>query len=225
MAGLDGPRLTPRSGGPARQLVVLLHGVGADGADLIGFAPALAAALPDAAFVAPDAPSPCDMAPFGRQWFSLQDRSPARLAAGVQAVEPALRAFLEAELSRLSLPASALALVGFSQGAMTALHTGLRMADPPAAILAYSGALLAPESLPADLVARPSPPPVLLVHGEADGVVPVRASRMAEAALRAAGVPVEALFIPGLDHTIDDSGLRAGIACLLRAFAPGQPGA
>ena len=96
MAGLEGPRVGPRSGGPARRLVVLLHGVGADGADLIGFAPVLAESLPDAAFVAPDAPFPCDMAPFGRQWFSLQDRNPARLAAGVRAVEPALRAFLEA---------------------------------------------------------------------------------------------------------------------------------
>ena len=80
MAELDGPRLPPRSGKPARQLVVLLHGVGADGADLIGLAPTLAETLPDAAFVAPDAPFPCDMAPYGRQWFSLQDRSPARLA-------------------------------------------------------------------------------------------------------------------------------------------------
>ena len=225
MAGLDGPRLPPRSGVPARQLVVLLHGVGADGADLIGLAPYLAEALPDAAFVAPDAPYPCDMAPFGRQWFSLQDRSPARLEAGVRTAEPAIRAFLEAELSRLSLPASALALAGFSQGAMTALHVGLRMADAPAAILAYSGGLLAPESLPAELAARDSPPPVLIVHGEADGVVPVRASRVAEAALRAGGVPVESLFIPGLDHTIDDSGLRAGIAFLRRAFATGRPGA
>jgi phospholipase/carboxylesterase len=225
VAELDGPRLPPRSGGRARQLVVLLHGVGADGADLIGFAPALAQALPDAAFVAPDAPSPCDMADFGRQWFSLQDRSPARLAAGVRAAEPVLRAFLESELSRLSLPASALALVGFSQGAMTALHTGLRMAEAPAAILAYSGALLAPESLPAEIASRP-PPPVLLVHGEWDGVVPVGASRAAEVMLRAAGVPVEALYVAGLDHTIDDTGLAAGIAALRRAFAlDPRPGA
>jgi phospholipase/carboxylesterase len=224
MAGLDGPRLPPRSGGPARQLVALLHGVGADGADLIGLAPVLAEALPDAAFVAPDAPFPCDMAPYGRQWFSLQDRSPARLAAGVRAAEPLLRAFLEAELSRLSLPASALALAGFSQGAMTALHAGLRMAEPPAAILAYSGALLAPESLPAEIAASP-PPPVLLVHGEVDGVVPVRATRMAEAALRAAGVPVEALYLPGLDHSIDDTGLAAGLSALLRAFGLDPPGA
>lgn len=226
MAGLDGPRLPPRSGGPARHLVVLLHGVGADGSDLIGLAPVLSEALPGAAFVAPDAPFPCDMAPFGRQWFSLQDRSPARLAAGVRAAAPALRAFVEGELARLSLPASALALAGFSQGAMMALHTGLRMDDPPAAILAYSGALLeSPESLAAEVVAaaRKPRPPVLLVHGEADGVVPVAASRAAEAALRGAGVPVEALYIPGLDHTIDETGLAAGVSVLRRAF--GTPGA
>lgn len=227
MAELDGPRLPPRSGGPARRLVVLLHGVGADGADLIGLAPVVAEALPDAAFVAPDAPFPCDMAPYGRQWFSLQDRDPARLAAGVRAVAPALEAFLTAELRRLSLPASALALLGFSQGAMTALHVGLRMTEPPAAILAYSGALLAPESLSADAATARSapPPPVLLVHGESDGVVPVGASRMAEAALRGAGVPVEALYIPALDHGIDDAGLAAGVSALLRAFARPAPSA
>lgn len=222
MTGLDGPRLPPRSGGPARQLVVLLHGVGADGADLIGLAPVLAEALPDAAFVAPDAPFPCDMAPFGRQWFSLQDRSPARLTAGVRAVEPAVQAFLDAELSRLGLPASAMALAGFSQGAMTALHAALRRANPPAAILAYSGALLAPESLP-DELAVPAPP-VLLVHGESDSVVPAAASRMAESVLRGVGIPVESLYIPGLEHGIDEAGLAAGVAALRRAFAPGAPG-
>ncbi len=215
MAQLDGPRFGPLAGGPARQLVVLLHGVGADGRDLIELAPAWAEALPEAAFIAPDAPSPCDMAPFGRQWFSLQDRSPARLAAGVRAVAPLVDAFLEAELARLALPPSALALMGFSQGAMTALFTGLRRATAPAAILAYSGALLAPESLAAEIACRP---PVLLVHGEADDVVPVQASRMAESALRAAGVPVRALYIPGLAHGIDDAGVAAGAEALRQGF-------
>ncbi|MBV1799070.1 alpha/beta hydrolase [Siccirubricoccus sp. G192] len=219
MVELHGPRRGPASGGPARQLVVLLHGVGADGQDLIELAPVWARALPEAAFIAPDAPSPCDMAPYGRQWFTLQDRSPARMAAGVRAVAPLLDAFLEAELARLSLPASALALMGFSQGAMTALFTGLRRATPPAAILAYSGALLAPEALTAEIVSRP---PVLLVHGEADEVVPAQASRAAEAALRAAGVPVEALYRPGLGHGIDEAGLAAGAALLAKTFSSGS---
>lgn len=215
MVRLDGPRFGPKSGGTARQLVVLLHGVGADGADLIALAPEWAEALPEAAFVAPDAPFPCDMTPFGRQWFSLSDRDPARLAVGVRAVAPAVAAFLREELDRQGLPPSALALMGFSQGAMTALEVGLRGPVPPAAILAYSGALLAPETLAAEIRARP---PVLLVHGEADEVVPAWASRFAESALRAAGVPVEALFRPGLGHGIDAAGLAAGAAMLRRVF-------
>lgn len=215
MQRLDGPRLAPAGGGPARQLVVLLHGVGADGSDLAGLAPVWAGALPQAAFVAPDAPFHCDMAPWGRQWFSLQDRDPAVMAAGLRATAPMVEAFLQAELDALGLPPSALALMGFSQGAMTALHVGLRGAVTPAAILAYSGALLDPPSLAAELRARP---PVLLVHGEDDGVVPVWAGRFAESALQEAGVPVEALFVPGLEHSIDETGLAAGARLLRRAF-------
>ena len=103
MAGLDGPRLAPRSGGPARNLVVLLHGVGADGSDLIGLAPLLAEHLPDAAFHAPDAPFPCDMAPYGRQWFSLQDRRPAAMLAGVRRAAPRCRC---CSRCRTSMPTS-----------------------------------------------------------------------------------------------------------------------
>jgi phospholipase/carboxylesterase len=215
MASLDGPRLAPASGGAAKQLVVLLHGLGADGQDLIGLAPLWAAALPEAAFVAPDAPQPCDMAPYGRQWFSLQDRSPARIAAGVRAAAPALQGFLDAELARLGLPDSALAIAGFSQGCMMTLFCGLRRAQAPATLLGYSGALLALESLATEATVRP---PVLLVHGEADDIVPVAASRTAEAALRAAGIAVEAIYRPGLGHGIDEAGLAAGAAALARGF-------
>lgn len=215
MARLDGKRREPASGGAAKQLVVLLHGVGADGADLIGIAAEWARMLPDAAFVAPDGPEPCDMAPYGRQWFSLADRAPARLEAGVRAAAPALGEFLRAELATLGLPDSALAVMGFSQGAMLALFAGLRGAPAPAAILAYSGALLAPASLAVELAQRP---PVLLVHGEADGVVPAAASRAAEASLREAAVPVEALYPPALGHGIDAAGIAAGARLLARCF-------
>jgi phospholipase/carboxylesterase len=211
----EGHRFGPLSGGAARQLVVVLHGLGADGADLIGLAPDWAKGLPDAAFLAPDAPEPCDMAPYGRQWFSLQDRSPATVAAGTRRAASALNAWLDAELARLGLPGSALALAGFSQGAMMALFAGLRRPVPPAAILAYSGALVGSESLAAEITGRP---PVLLVHGEADDVVPVGASRLAERTLRAAGVPVEALYRPGLAHGIDQPGLAAGARVLQAAF-------
>ncbi len=216
MAELDGPRFGPRSGGLAKQLVVICHGVGADGYDLIDIAPLWAEALPDAVFVAPNAPEPHDAAPHGRQWFSLRDRSPPVLEAGLRASMPVFNRFIDAELARLELPQDACALTGFSQGAMMALFTGLRRAIPPRAIVAYSGALLAPDTLAGEMRGRP---PVLVVHGEADDVVPVARSRMAEQALRAAGVPVESLYCPGLGHGMDDAGLSAGALFLQKAFS------
>jgi phospholipase/carboxylesterase len=212
MPKLDGPRWGPRENGPAKQLVVLCHGVGADGHDLIDLAPTWAHALPHAAFVAPDAPEPYDQAPLGRQWFSLADRTPARLIAGVGPAAEALNAFVDEELARLGLKPDALAMMGFSQGAMTSLHAALRRPVAPRAVLSYSGALMVPQGI----LVRP---PVLLVHGEADEVVPAFRSRDAEAALREAGVPVESLFCPGLGHGIDEAGLSRGALFLQRAFA------
>ena len=208
---LDGPRWGPASGGPAKQLVVLLHGLGADGHDLIDLAPGWGEALPDAAFVAPDAPFPCDLAPYGRQWFSVQDRTPATIIAGVGAAMAPLNAFLDAELARLGLPGAALALMGFSQGAMMTLAAGLRRSPAPAA--AYSGRIAFP--LPEDLSAAP---PVLLAHGLADEVVPAAGSREAESALRAKGVDVQAVYSPRLGHGLDDAGMEAGLSLLQRAF-------
>ena len=210
---LDGPRWGPASGGPAKQLVVLLHGLGADGHDLIDLAPGWGEALPDAAFVAPDAPFPCDLAPYGRQWFSVQDRTPATIIAGVGAAMAPLNAFLDAELARLGLPGAALALMGFSQGAMMTLAAGLRRSPAPAALLAYSGRIAFP--LPEDLSAAP---PVLLAHGLADEVVPAAGSREAESALRAKGVDVQAVYSPRLGHGLDDAGMEAGLSLLQRAF-------
>jgi len=218
MTLLDGPRWGPKSGAPAKQLVILCHGLGADGHDLIDLAPAWAPALPDAAFAAPDAPELCDMAGFGRQWFSVADRTPAIMEAGVRQAARSLDAFIGAELARLGLAPEAYALMGFSQGAMTALFTGLRRQAAPRAILAFSGALLAPDSLASEFCNRA---PVLLAHGEADEVVPASRSRDAETALLAAGVPVESHFSPYLGHGIDDSGISLGALFLQRAFAAG----
>lgn len=218
MATLDGPRWKPVGGGAARQLVVLCHGVGADGHDLIGLAPAWSRALPDAAFVAPAAPEYYDQDPHGsgRQWFSVADRTPSVMAEGVRRAAALLGPFVDAELARLALPSTSYALMGFSQGAMTVLFTGLRRPTAPRAILAYSGALLAPETLASELANRA---PVLLVHGEADDVVPTIRSREAERVLRTAGVPVEAHYTSALGHGIDDAGIAVGAAFLQRAFA------
>jgi phospholipase/carboxylesterase len=215
MAELDGPRWGPASKAAPAQLVVLCHGLGADGHDLIDLAPTWGHALPDAAFVSVDAPFAHDSG-FGRQWWSVADRSPPVVEAGVRRAAAFLNSFIDAELQRLGLPADGYALMGFSQGAMTALFTGLRRASAPRAILAFSGALIAPESLATELANHA---PVLLVHGEADDVVPAQRSRDAEAALRAANVPVEAVYVPRLGHGIDDTGLAMGALTLQRAFA------
>ncbi|MFT8245419.1 alpha/beta hydrolase [Roseomonas sp. BN140053] len=208
---MDGLRLEPASGGAPRQLVVLLHGLGADAQDLFGLAPAWAAAAPEAAFVALDAPDAYADAPFGRQWFPLGDCRPAVLTAAIRAAGPALEERLAALLAAEAVPAAGLVLMGFSQGAMMALQVGLRRATPPAGIMAFSGALLDPPA------SRTTPwPPVLLVHGREDEVVPAAASAQAEAALRALGAPVSTLFVPGLGHGIDDSGLAAGAEFLRR---------
>lgn len=214
MRELDGPRWGPAGGGAPRRLVVIAHGLGADGHDLIDLGPYFGKALPDALFVAPDGPEPRTGEPTGRQWFDPGDRAPAHLAASVAVAAADLLGFVDAELLRLRLPPEQVALVGFSQGAMVSLHAGLRRAPPPRAIVAYAGALLDPKLPP-----LPAPPPVLLVHGDADDVVPPQASARAAEALRAAGVAVELVSVPGLGHALDDTGLSAGALFLQRAFS------
>lgn len=212
---LQGLVFEPASGGEAKQLVVLCHGVGADGHDLIGLAPYWAPALPDAKFVSPHAPFPCDMAPFGRQWYSLQDRSADAIEAGTREAAPILDAFLDRQLADLGLDDTKLALVGFSQGTMMSLFVGPRRAKACAGILGYSGRLPAPESLPAEIRSKP---PVFLIHGDADPIVPFESLELARAALDGAGVPVEAHSRPGLGHSIDEWGLQAGAQFLRRVL-------
>jgi len=219
-AELDGPRLSPRSGA-ARQLVVFLHGYGADGNDLIELGRAWQLALPQAAFVSPHAPEPCGQAPAGRQWFPLTFRDPNERWVGVNQAAPVLEKFLAAELARQSLPPGALALVGFSQGTMMALHVGLRRAGAPAAIVGYSGLLVTPpdgnlEAFAATITSRP---PVLLVHGDRDDLIPAQALFQTAQALAALGVPVEWHLSAGLGHGIDAEGLRQGGEFLARRFA------
>lgn len=218
-AELDGPRIEPR-GGAARRLVVFLHGYGADGNDLIELGSAWQDILPETAFVSPHAPEACGQAPMGRQWFPLTFREMDERWIGVNKAAPVLERFLQAELARQKLPASALALVGFSQGTMMALHVGLRLAAAPAAIIGYSGMLVlpgdsGPEKIAADVKSRP---PVLLVHGDADDLIPPQALFFSAQALAALEVPVEWHMSNGVGHGIDSEGLRHGGAFLARRF-------
>ena len=213
---LDGPRLPPAAGGAPKQLVVFLHGYGADGNDLIGLGREWARLLPNAAFVSPNAPEPCAMSPMGRQWFNLTFREFGELVRGVKHAAPALDDFLDAELKRVNLGPRALALVGFSQGTMMALGVGLTRHPAPAAIVGYSGALATLEALPGG---PGSGPAILLVHGDMDEVIPVDAMFMAREQLASAGLPVEWHVAEGIGHGIDGEGLRLGGAFLKQAFA------
>jgi phospholipase/carboxylesterase len=216
---IDGPRLAPAAGGAPRQLVVFLHGYGADGDDLIGLGREWAKLLPHAAFVSPHAPEPCGMSPLGRQWFNLTFRDAGEMVRGLKHAAPTLGAFLDAELKRHNLPARALALVGFSQGTMLALSVGLARVPSPAAIVGYSGALATVEALPKHPAEAPA---ILLVHGDMDEVIPVEAMFIAREQLAKAGLPVEWHLAQGIGHGIDAEGLQLGGTFLKQAFAAAQ---
>jgi len=205
---LSGPRLDPKNQ-KADALIVMLHGYGADGNDLIGLAKPLSQVLPAAAFVSPNAPQPCPGAGF--QWFPIAELDPEKLHAGVLSAAPGLNSFIDGELKRLSLTRDRLALIGFSQGTMMALHIGLG-GTKPAAIVGFSGMLTG------EPAAR-DPTPVLLNHGGSDPLIPAEALYLTAATLGAYGVRVEWHISPGLGHGIDDAGLAHAAAFLALAFA------
>src|SRR5215472_12434507 len=157
MPALSGPSRPPASGGKPSRLVILLHGLGADGNDLIGLAPYWARLLPTTEFLSPNAPFPCDMAPYGYQWYSSQDRSSEAALAGVRAAAPILDAFIDEALARRGREERDLALVGFSQGTVMSLYVGLRRDKHLAGIVGYSGRLLLPICWRANCARTPKP--------------------------------------------------------------------
>jgi phospholipase/carboxylesterase len=208
MRPLEGPVVEPAAGGPATSLVIFLHGVGADGHDLIGLAPMLRRYLPNTAFLSPHAPEPCDMAPMGRQWFSLMDRRHDALLQGVQRAAPDVAALLDAERDKRGLAADRCALFGFSQGTMTALHVAPRYQPALAGVVGCSGALIGAELLSDELRTKP---PLLLMHGDLDEVVPVQALPAAREAFEGLDFSVQWEIRRGLGHGIDPEGIdRAG---------------
>lgn len=213
---LTGPERKPRSG-KAKQLVVILHGWGADGDNLIDLADLFAQALPDAHFFAPNAPDICEVNPYGYQWFSLMDRRMEPMLSGARQAADTLNAFLDARQQELGLDNSHTALVGFSQGTMLSLHAGLRHEPPLACIVGYSGMLLGPELLAREMKSKP---PVCLIHGQLDDVVPYTSLNAAESVLRAHGLTVETHTRPGIGHSIDMPGIEIA-AKFLKAHLAG----
>ncbi len=216
MALIDGPRL-PAKSRMAKQLVVFLHGYGADGNDLIAVARQWQGFMPDAAFISPNAPEPCVQSPGGRQWFALTMRDQNERWAGVNKAALGLNAFLDEELNKLGLDSSKLALVGFSQGAMLALHVGLRRSKP-AAILSYSGELVGPQHLAGTRPKGAKAPPILLVHGSEDDVIAAESLFASAEALAAAEIPSQWHLSLGLGHGIDGAGLMHGGLFLAQSF-------
>jgi phospholipase/carboxylesterase len=206
--------------GQARSVVIFVHGYGANGADLLGLADPLGPHLPGTAFYAPDAPEPCVLNPMGFQWFPipwLDGSSEEAARTGLLAASDDLNAFIDDVLAREGVGPDALALVGFSQGTMMSLQIAPRRADPVAGVVGFSGRLIAPDLLAAEAVVRP---PVLLVHGDADDVVPLSALPEAADALDAAGFETYTHISKGTGHGIAHDGLSLALS-FLREKLPG----
>ena len=207
--------VSPLSGKKPTSAIILLHGLGADGADLISLGEEWRDTLPDTEFLAPDAPFPCDMASFGYQWFSLQDQSPEAILAGVKQAAPMVNNYIDEVLKTRELSPRRLALVGFSQGTMMSLYVGLRREEQLACIVGYSGLLVDAENLPAE---KKSSPPILLFHGMMDPVIPFFFLDQTEKGLKAAGLSVESYARKGLGHGIDSFGMTEGLSFLKKAL-------
>ncbi|MET1753958.1 dienelactone hydrolase family protein [Novosphingobium sp. RD2P27] len=215
---VNGASLQPLSGARPKQIVLLLHGFGSSGSDMISLAPGWQHSLPDALFLAPHAPQRCGFGA-GYQWWALSDISPQALAAGAAKAAPAINAFVDRKLSQYSLTGADLAIVGFSQGTMMALHVGLRRVRPVAAIVGYSGMLTSISDLRHEETGRT---PILLVHGSHDQVVPVAALHGAESELKRLGLDVSTHVSAGVGHSVDPVGLRLGQEFVTRALTGGS---
>ncbi len=196
--------------------MILFHGYGSNGQDLAGLAQAWAPNLPDVAWASPNAPESVPGYPNGFQWFPISRLDPDLMEQGVRSAHASAEQFVKSELKRWNLTPADLVLVGFSQGTMMALHTGLRREIAPAGVLGFSGALAGPERLKTEMTAKP---PILLIHGDQDDVLPVGMTLMAAQGLCAAGHGAEFHISQGIPHSIGPDGLELGQRFIANALA------
>ncbi len=212
---LSGPTRDPASGKAARQLVIFLHGYGADGNDLIELGRVFSQVLPDAAFVSPNAPDRCEGNPFGYQWFDVWMQDPVQRLKSIRRAAAAIDGYITGELDRLGLTEKDLVLVGFSQGTMMSLFVAPRREQPIAGIVGYSGRIESPDLLAEEIRSRP---PVVLVHGDSDELLPASEMDRAAAALKGCGIAVATHLRRGLGHGIDEDGLGIGLEFVTRVL-------
>lgn len=214
MNSLSGPEYIPSKS--VKHAVIFLHGLGSNGQDLLGLAPIMADALPDTAFFAPNAPLATPFSAEGYQWFEYWDRTPFQILEGILAAMPLIVGYVDEICARFKLDRSNVILCGFSQGTMMSLHVGLRKIAGLGGIIGFSGLLMSPETLAFEKL--PQFPPVLLVHGLQDAVVPAMASYQAEMAIRTLGGDVTYVQRPYLQHSIDEHGIREAVSFCQKVF-------
>jgi phospholipase/carboxylesterase len=206
---LSGPEAAPASGGPAKQLIIFVHGYGANGEDLISLSRYYAQVAPDAAFISPDAPYRCDGAPMGFQWYDVWMKDPAERLAAIRSTGEIFDNFVTGQLAVHGLSEDKLVLIGFSQGTMMSLFTAPRRENAIAGIVGYSGRMESADTLKAEIRSKP---PVVMVHGDSDELLAVSEMETAAATLRDCGVEIDTHIRPGLGHGIDEEGIRVGLA-------------
>ncbi|MBL1241945.1 MAG: dienelactone hydrolase family protein [OCS116 cluster bacterium] len=199
---IDGPRLEPKE--QINKLVIFLHGYGSNGNDLISLTESVYKSLPNTAFVSPNAPFACDGSPSGYQWFPLHTLSYEEKLQGTQMAAPHLNAFIDAQKQKYGIEDKDIALFGFSQGTMMALYIAPRRANALGAVIGFSGALTAIDELATETTAKP---PILLVHGSQDDVVPHKHLAEAENALNQNGFNVTTHTSQGVAHGIAPDGI------------------
>ena len=201
---------------PVDSVVMFMHGLGADSSDLYRLAQHFSKKLPSTYMFAADAPFP-HASGNGYQWFDFADRSETALYNGVKIAAEYVNEAVDYFLKAYNIAPSRIVLFGFSQGAMTAMHTALRRDKPLGAVLAYSGALLGDVKTIREYKSKT---PICLVHGRADQVVPFTEFEEAKQKLQAAGVPVRAFANQTLGHGIDQGGVEIGLRMALEVLKP-----